>query len=317
MVRLVTGVSVIMPARNAAGTIGRALRCLASQQLDGDHEVVVVDDGSGDETAEIAEASEGPVTTLRQAALGPAAARNLGASRARYALLAFTDADCYATPGWLSAGASCMDGADLVQGRVVPEPGVPVGPFDRSLWIERDVGLWETANLFVARDAFERVGGFEDWLTPLTGKAMAEDVWLGWRLRRAGARAAYCPAALVHHAVFRRRAAEYVAERRRLEHFPEIVARIPELRGSLCFRRLFLTRRSAAFDAALVGLALGAARRSGVPLVTGLPYVLLAAARARMYGAAAPKVAAVDVAADAMGLAALARGSLSARTPLL
>ena len=306
-----------MPARNAAATIDRALRCLVSQELDGDYEVVVVDDGSEDETAEIAAACEGPVIALRQTALGPAAARNLGASRARHPLLAFIDADCYATPGWLAAGTSCMDGADLVQGRVVPEPGVRVGPFDRSLWIERDVGLWETANLFVARDAFERVGGFEDWLTPVAGKAMAEDVWLGWRLRRAGARAVFCPAALVHHAVFRRRAAEYVAERRRLEHFPEIVARIPELRGSLCFRRLFLTRRSAAFDAALVALALASARRSGVPLLAGLPYVALAAARARAYGAAAPTVAAVDLAADAIGLAALARGSLSARAPLL
>ena len=317
MVRLVTGVSVIMPARNAAATIGRALRCLVAQELEGDYEVVVVDDGSGDATADIAEACDGPVTTLRQTALGPAAARNLGASRARHPLLAFTDADCYATPGWLAAGTSCMDGAELVQGRVVPEPGVALGPFDRSLWIQRNVGLWETANLFVTRDAFERVGGFEDWLTPRAGKAMAEDVWLGWRLRRAGARAAFCPAALVHHAVFRRRAAEYVQERRRLEHFPEIVARMPELRGSLCFRRVFLSRRSAAFDAALVGLGLAAARRSGVPLVAGLPYLLLAGARARMYGAAAPKVGAVDLVADAVGLVALARGSVYARTPLL
>ena len=59
---------------------------------------------------------------------------------------------------------------------------------------------------------------------------MAEDVWLGWRARRAGLATGFASAAVVHHAVFPRSAGEYVAERRRLRHFPALVRRIPELR---------------------------------------------------------------------------------------
>jgi hypothetical protein len=75
--------------------------------------------------------------------------------------LAFCDADCYPTKGWLAAGVRALEHAELVQGKVVPEPEVAMGPFDRSLWVTSSVGLWETANLFVTRDLFERVGGFE------------------------------------------------------------------------------------------------------------------------------------------------------------
>src|SRR5581483_9459249 len=115
---------------------------------------------------------------------------------------------------------------------------VELGPFDRSLWIDHEVGLWETANLFVKRQLFDRVGGFEDWLAPVSGKALAEDVWLGWRIMRTGARSAFCEDALAYHAVFRRGAGDYIAERQRCIHFPEMAAKMPELREKFFYRRL-------------------------------------------------------------------------------
>ena len=114
--------------------------------------------------------------------------------------LAFCDADCFPEKGWLSAGVRALEGAELVQGRVLPDPGAEMGPFDRSLWIGKEVGLWETANLFVTRALFDRVGGFEDWPRVAEGKAMAEDVWFGWRAKRSGARSSFCPEALAYHA---------------------------------------------------------------------------------------------------------------------
>ena len=308
-------VSVIVPARNAAATVGRTLACLARQTLTEPYEVIVVDDGSSDETAQIAERAG--VRVLRLSGEGAAAARNAGAAAGSGELLAFTDADCFPTEGWLAAAVGAFAAADLVQGAVEPEPGVAMGPFDRALWARGETGLYESANLLVRRSVFERLGGFEEWFDPGARRPIGEDVWLGWRARRAGARTTFAPDALVHHAVIPRGAREYVAERRRLEHFPAMVARIPELRETLLTHGLFLSERSAAFDLAVTGLAAAAAARSRLPLAAALPYALAIGARALESRRRAPLVVPVEVAADAVGLAALIRGSLRHRVPVL
>jgi hypothetical protein len=118
--------------------------------------------------------------------------------------------------------------------------------------------------------------------------------------------------------VFPRGAREYVDERRRLRHFPELAARLPELRETLLHRRLFLNRRTMKVDLALAGLAAAAARRSALPLLAAAPYALELRRHAKnRAGEAWKSVAAVDAAADLTGLAALARGSLAARTAVL
>jgi glycosyltransferase involved in cell wall biosynthesis len=310
-------VSVIVAARDAARTLPRTLAALADQVVAGGHEVVVVDDRSGDETAAIARAAGlGPVIT--SPGVGPAAARNAGARLASAPLLAFTDADCFPTPGWLAAGVAGLGRAELVQGAVGPDPAAQLGPFDRSLWVTGDRGVYQTANLFIGRALFEQLGGFESWLGPPSGKELGEDVLLGWSARRAGARAIFLPGAVVHHAVAARGAAGFVAERLRLRFFPPLVARIPELRREACWGRFFVTRRSAAFDLALAGVLLGLGRRRAGPLLCGLPYVALSVREARPWGRRVGlRVAIVGGLADAAGAAALGLGSVRSRTPLL
>ena len=310
-------VSVIVAARDAAATLPRTLAALAGQEVDGGHEVIVVDDGSTDATAAIARAAGlGPV--LAGDGAGPAAARNAGAAVARAAVLAFTDADCFPAPGWLAAGARALGRADLVQGAVAPDPAAGLGPFDRSLWVDADHGLYQTANLFIRREAFDRAGGFESWLGAATGKELGEDVLLGWSARRVGARAAFAPDAVVHHAVHRRGAGGFVSERLRLRYFPALVARIPELRREACFGRVFLSRRTAAFDLAAAGLVAAAARRRPGPILWSLPYLALSAAAARPWGRrVGPRVAAVGVVADVAGAAALLAGALRGGSPVL
>ena len=312
--------SVIVPARDAGDTVARTLAALAAQQFDDDYEVIVVDDGSRDQTYEIARAAPGPVTVLRQAPLGPAAARNLGVEHAGAPALAFCDADVYPTPRWLSAGLGALAGADIVQGKVLPDPSTPMAPFDRSIWILAQVGLWETANLFVRRQLFETVGGFEEWITPRHGKALAEDVWFGWRATRLAATAAYCPEALAYHAVFARSCREYVAEHWRRQYFPAMARKVPELRRTFLYRRVFLNARSARFDLALVGLALAARRRSPLALAAAVPYLRALAsgsARAKSTGPPSLTVGAADAAADLVGLAAMIYGSARYRSVVL
>ena len=69
------------------------------------------------------------------------------------------------------------------------------------------------------------------------GKILGEDVWFGWQLRRAGASSAFAPQVRVEHEVFPRSAGGYVDERRRLEHFPELARKIPELRETMFCQR--------------------------------------------------------------------------------
>ncbi len=308
--------SVVVPARNAETTLPRTLDALARQDFAGAYEVLVVDDGSTDRTAEIS-SSAGPVRTLSQDPLGPAVARNTGVAEATGPALAFCDADVFPTPGWLSAGVGALARADLVQGHVLPDPDAHLGPYDRTLWITHEAGLYETANLFVTRETFDRTGGFEEWIRPSAGKAMFEDVWFGWRARRLGARTAFCETALAHHAVFARGWRDYAGERRRLRYFPAMAARAPELREHFFYRRLFLNRRTAALDLALASAAAATLLRSPLPLAAATPYARLVAARSRPFRDRRLGVAAADVVADAVGLAGLVEGSVRYRSPLI
>jgi glycosyltransferase involved in cell wall biosynthesis len=309
-------VSVIIPARDAAETVGATFAGLAAQDLGEPFEMILVDDGSSDATPAIAE--RGGATVLPAGGRGPAAARNAGAAAATGDVLAFLDADCVPAPGWLSGVlAAFASGADLVQGRVEPDPAVPIGPFDRTLTVRGQSGLFETANLAIRRELFDELGGFESWLGRETAKELGEDVWLGWRARRAGARIVFASDALVHHAVFGRGWRDYAGERARLRFFPALAKRVPELRDELFFGRFFLNRRSAAFDLMAVGVALAAAARSPLPLIVAVPYAATAARRPPRYRRLAPKVAIADVAADLVGFAALVRGSVAARSLLI
>lgn len=309
-------VSVIVPARDAADTLGATLAALADQDTPARYEVIVVDDGSTDATQAVVASSGVAVRLLRGTGAGPAAARNVGAGAARGRVLAFTDADCVPDPGWLSAALAALEAAELVQGRVLPPEGARIGPYDRSITVVSEYGLYETANLVVERELFERLDGFESILTPRRGIELGEDVWLGWRARRSGARTCFSDAALVRHAVFPRSAAGFVAERARLRFFPELVRRIPELRDGFLYHRIFLSPRSARFDLALICTGAAIATRRSAPLLGAVPYAR--ALRRSSRGRPRPaEVTVVQLAADALGAAALVYGSTRSRSLLL
>jgi glycosyltransferase involved in cell wall biosynthesis len=307
-------VSVVIPARDAEAMIGRTVAAVVGQELRGGFEVIVVDDGSTDRTAEIAHAAGARVVT-NATALGPADARNAGVAAAEAPLLAFTDADCVPAPGWLAAGVSALEHSDLVQGRVEPEPGVPVGPFDHVITVRGDTGLYETANLFVRREWFERIGGFRPFIDPAQGH-FGEDLVFGWELRRAGGRSAFAADALVHHEVVKRPPSAWIRERRRLRLFPEATSVVPELR-SRWFLRVFLSRRTAKFDVALAAFALAVLTRRPLLLLLAVPYARATFRTSQWYRRWVMKQNAAHLVGDVVGLLALLEGSVRSRQVVL
>lgn len=99
--RVAEGMSVVIPAYNAEKTISDCLAAVSNQRWDRNIEILVIDDGSNDRTAEIASSSPG-VTVMTVPNGGAAKALNIGIQRARYELVASVDSDAILQPDWTS-----------------------------------------------------------------------------------------------------------------------------------------------------------------------------------------------------------------------
>jgi GT2 family glycosyltransferase len=204
-------ISVIVPTRGRPSALAGCLNALAWQELPaGAFEVVVVRDGIDEPEPTVPAGWPAPIplSVLRQAQAGPAAARNTGAARARGGWLAFTDDDCRPEPRWLAellAQSRRHPGA-AVGGRVVNAlPDNPWAEASQMLLdhlyeqLNRDPGdarFFATCNLAVPADLFRDFGGFA------TGYPLAagEDREFCRRWRAAGRRLVAAPAAEVRHA---------------------------------------------------------------------------------------------------------------------
>ncbi|APZ96397.1 glycosyltransferase family 2 protein [Fuerstiella marisgermanici] len=173
-------VTVVMPAYNAALHIEEAIRS-ALQQVDCDVEVMVVDDGSTDNTASITQSFDDRVRYVSQSNAGPAAARNLGVSLASHDWIAFLDADDVWEPTKLSCQLQLAQksnspfvytdarnfGDDHVSELRSSVGGMPRGDVLEALLLDNFITL---SSVLLRRELFQFVGGFrteycgtEDW----------------------------------------------------------------------------------------------------------------------------------------------------------
>ncbi|MBI2837736.1 MAG: glycosyltransferase [Acidobacteria bacterium] len=203
--------SVVIPTHNRLVHLKHTLGCLEAQHYPaGSYEVIVVDDGSDDETAGYLRelAGAGRVRLVSQAHAGPGAARNAGVRLARGEVIALTDDDCLPDPEWLAALAAsytCADGTPrlAVGGRV--EEKIIDGHWLQRFYACRaerqqarapgDLGLLDSANAACDRSTLLSVGGFPEIL-PFPG---LEDMGLSFRLKDAGCEIRANPDAVVWH----------------------------------------------------------------------------------------------------------------------
>jgi GT2 family glycosyltransferase len=232
--------TVVVPTVDRVDLLRRCLRGLTGEQ------VLVVHDG---DAGVVALLSELGVPSLRIDERGVSAKRNAGWRAARTSLVAFTDDDCEAAPGWAAALAASADHADLVAGPVRPHPeDTGTGLWARTVVSERP-GFYPGCNLLVRKDFLERVDGFDKSLHG------GEDADLAWRVREAGAREAWAEDALVWHAVREVTFWEQLRSLPRWAGLPLVVRRHPQLR-ELAHRRWFWKPSHPVALLALLGLLL-------------------------------------------------------------
>jgi glycosyltransferase involved in cell wall biosynthesis len=196
-------VSIIVCSYNGAPTLAACLESLAQLNYP-NYEVILVDDGSTDNTREIA--AEFPnVRYIHQPNHGLSHARNTGAAAAKGEVFAYTDSDCMADIDWLYYLIGTLVSGDYagVGGPNVPPPaqdwiqacvaGAPGGP-SHVLLTDTIAEHIPGCNMAFYRWAFDNVGGFDPEYT----KA-GDDVDFCWRLQQAGSVIAFSPAAVVFH----------------------------------------------------------------------------------------------------------------------
>jgi GT2 family glycosyltransferase len=196
-------VSVVVASYNGGRTLKTCLESLTHLNYP-DYEVILVDDGSTDNTREIAEAYPN-VRNIRQPNLGLSGARNTGINAATGEVVAFTDSDCRADEDWLhyligdllNGGFAGIGGHNFlppedssVAASVMVSPGGP----SHVMLTDREAEHVPGCNMAFYKFALLELGGFD----PVFRKA-GDDVDVCWRLLERGYKLGFSPAGFVWH----------------------------------------------------------------------------------------------------------------------
>jgi GT2 family glycosyltransferase len=186
--------SVVIPTCDRPETLHRCLELLQPFPTEG-CEIIITDDSRDDATRAVVEKDFPNVHWVRGPQRGPAANRNSGALAGQGTWLAFLDDDCQPAPSWLPTLLHEIerDGVDVIEGKTVC-------PNKRDSLFQEQVenlhgDLFWSCNLAIRREAFEKLGGFDEDFTEAGG----EDLELAWRIRGAGLAGRFSAETLIFH----------------------------------------------------------------------------------------------------------------------
>jgi GT2 family glycosyltransferase len=196
--------SIVIPTFNGGARIGNCLDSLVKQTTGSGVEILVVDDGSSDNTASVV-SRYSSVRLISQSNAGPAAARNRGALEARGTILLFTDDDCVPMPDWLEAMLGAFKDPNVVGAKGVycthqkslAARFVQIEYEDKYRLMSglSSIDFIDTYSAGFRRDRFLEMSGY-DTSFPV---ACAEDVELSYRMSARGWKMTFVPAAIVYH----------------------------------------------------------------------------------------------------------------------
>ena len=195
-------VSVVVCAHNAAATLRECLDGISALRYPA-YDVLVVDDGSTDDTAAIAGAYD--VRLIRTPNRGLGAARNAGLHAATGEIVAYLDADAYPDPDWLTYfGAAFLDSdhagvggpnlsppTDSARARAVAyAPGGPI----HVLLSDHEAEHIPGCNMAFRKACLDAIGGFDEQF-----RIAGDDVDICWRIQERGWTLGFTPSAVVWH----------------------------------------------------------------------------------------------------------------------
>jgi glycosyltransferase involved in cell wall biosynthesis len=327
-------VSIIVPTFNGSLRIGNCLDALLNKATARDFEVLVVDDGSTDDTAEVVGRYPG-VRLLSQTNAGPAAARNRGAAEAKAPIILFTDDDCAPMPGWLDAmlgpfkdpAVVATKGIYRTRQKRLMARFVQVEYEDRyRLMAGLDsIDFVDTYSAAFRRDRFLEMSGY-DLAFPV---ACAEDIELSYRMSARGWKMKFAPTAIVYHThpdgFFR-----YLRKKYKFAFWRVLAVRKNPAKGVKdSHTPQIMKLQLLLFPALLLAIAFDAVARPSVSVsaivlaiffLSTLPFALRAASKDPVIGFLSPALLAARACAQFLGVAGgliYAREKLSRISPLL
>ena len=203
-------ISIVIPTYNRKPILEKCLKALEKQQLNDDiisnYEIVLVDDGSTDGTLEWLQENKKNfphVCAFSQDHLGPAAARNLGVTKAKADIIIFIDSDLVVTETFLQCHANALVkgekklGSDrlFTYGAVINTCNFDHPTSEPYKITDFSAAYFATGNVAIARKWLEKAGLFD------TGFQLYgwEDLELGVRLKELGLTLIKCPEAMGYH----------------------------------------------------------------------------------------------------------------------
>src|ERR1700723_333860 len=310
--------SIVIPTFNGGSRIGNCLDSLVKQMTDRDVEILVVDDGSTDNTADVVRGYSS-VRLISQANAGPATARNHGAMEAQGAILLFTDDDCVPMPDWLEAMLGPFNDPEVVGAKGVYRTHQK-SLAARFVQIEYEdkyrlmaslpsIDFIDTYSAGFRRERFLEMAGY-DTSFPV---ACAEDIELSYRMSTRGWKMRFAPNAIVYHT------------------HPDTLWRYLKKKYKFAFWRMLAVRKNPSkalkdshtpqlmklqllfAPALLVAVAFDVAMRPAVPMsgvalaafvVSTLPFALRALAKDAVIGLFSPALLAARSCVQLVGVAA-------------
>jgi glycosyltransferase involved in cell wall biosynthesis len=287
MDREVPFVSVVIPTHNRRELLKATLGSLFKQSYPKErYEIIVADNESTDGTEEMVRSlrADAPcaLNYFLKANEGPGVARNIGITKARGSIIAFTEDDCVADPQWLEKGVARMgDGIGLVQGKTLPNPNHTVRTFSIKKKIMKEGWIYHTFNIFYRKEVLDLVGGFspdfsgiDRFGNPMMG---GEDIDLACKVKKRGWKSVFADDAVIYHHVFSVSPWKVMFSFRKFQLmfyvFPCLVKKHPELRNYF-YLRFFLTRNKILFGLFIFSTVLGVLIHQGFLLLI-IPYMAL------------------------------------------